>query len=156
MEAGAPQGEAQMRRILVIANRTCPCEPLSEEIVTRAARGPTEVLIVAPALNSRIRHLFSDADAAVAAAEERLAATVESLRQSGVRATGGVGDADPAQALEDALREFPAEELIISTHPAGLSHWLERGLLERAQERFAGPVTHIVSRYGLDTAGSTH
>ncbi len=149
MEAGAPQGEAQMRRILVIANRTCPCEPLSEEIVTRAARGPTEVLIVAPALNSRIRHLFSDA-------EERLAATVESLRQSGVRATGGVGDADPAQALEDALREFPAEELIISTHPAGLSHWLERGLLERAQERFAGPVTHIVSRYGLDTAGSTH
>jgi len=152
MEAGTPGGEADVRRILVIANRTCPCEPLNDEIMSRSARGPTEVLIVAPALNSRIRHLFSDADAAVAAAEERLAATVESLRQRGVSAGGGVGDADPAQALDDALREFTADELLISTHPPGRSHWLERGLLERAQARFDGPVTHLVSEYGLDAA----
>lgn len=151
MEAGGAV-EGQRRRILVIANRTCPCEPLSDELVSRAARGPTEVLIVAPALNSRIRHLFSDADAAVTAAEERVASTVEALRRRGVHATGGVGDADPAQALEDALFEFAADDLIVSTHPPGRSHWLERGLVDRAHERFDGPVTHIVSEYGLDEA----
>jgi hypothetical protein len=46
--------------------------------------------------------------------------------------------------IEDALRTFRPDELIISTHPPGRSHWLERGVVERARERFALPLTHIV------------
>ncbi len=42
-------------------------------------------------------------------------------------ATGEIGDGDPIQAIEDAVRTFRPDELIISTHPAGRSHWLERG-----------------------------
>ena len=48
------------------------------------------------------------------------------------------------QAIEDALRTFRPDELIISTHPVGRSHWLERGVVEKARERFALPVTHVV------------
>ena len=46
--------------------------------------------------------------------------------------------------MEDALRTFGADEIIISTHPEGRSHWLERGIVEAARERFAVPITHVV------------
>ena len=46
--------------------------------------------------------------------------------------------------MEDALRRFPADEVIISTHPPGRSNWLERDVVERARERFDMPVTHVV------------
>jgi hypothetical protein len=34
--------------------------------------------------------------------------------------------------------------LIISTHPEGRSNWLERGVVERARERFEIKLTHVV------------
>jgi GABA permease len=65
------------------------------------------------------------------------------MRDAGVEADGEVGDGDPLQAIEDALRTFRPDELIVSTHPPGRSHWLERGVVEKARERFALPVTHV-------------
>jgi hypothetical protein len=46
--------------------------------------------------------------------------------------------------MEDALRLFGADEIIISTHPEGRSHWLERGVVTGARERFAVPIQHVV------------
>jgi GABA permease len=46
--------------------------------------------------------------------------------------------------MEDALRTFGADEIIISTHPEGRSHWLERGIVESARARFDAPITHVV------------
>jgi GABA permease len=136
-------------RILVIANRTCPCSALADEIARRAADGRTDVLVVAPALNSRLRHLVSDVDKAVARAQERVGLAVTDLRYRGLSAHGQVGDANPLLAIDDALVEFPATEIVIATHPAGQSHWLERGLIEKARARFDVPITHIVSSHGL-------
>ena len=62
----------------------------------------------------------------------------------GVEARGEVGDGDPLQAIEDALRTFGADEIIISTHPEGRSNWLERGVVEHARERFPVPIMHVV------------
>ena len=59
-------------------------------------------------------------------------------------ASGEVGDADPVQAIEDALRTFGPDVIIISTHPEGRSNWLERGVVSTARERFAVPITHVV------------
>ena len=61
-----------------------------------------------------------------------------------IEARGEVGDGDPLQAIEDALRTFGADEIVISTHPAGRSNWLERGVVGAARERFDVPVTHVV------------
>ena len=47
-------------------------------------------------------------------------------------------------AIEDALRTFGADEIIISTHPEGRSPWFERGVVDKARERFAVPITHVV------------
>lgn len=96
-----------------------------------------------------MRHWVSDSDGAVQAAHERLASAVEELQQRGVNARGEVGDAEPLHAIEDALVSFEAEQILLSTHPPGRSHWLEKGLVEQAQERFEAPVTHLVSGYGL-------
>jgi hypothetical protein len=62
----------------------------------------------------------------------------------GVFARGDVGDGDPIQAVDDALRIFPATEIIVSTHPAGRSNWLEKGVVDRCTQRFRLPVTHVV------------
>lgn len=133
------------RRILVVANETVGAEALAALLRTRAAGMREDVLVVCPALNSRLRTWTSDEDRARDAAAQRLEASVASLTASGVRATGIVGDGDPLQALEDALRTFPADEIVISTHPPGRSHWLERGVVAEAERRYDVPVTHVVS-----------
>ena len=46
--------------------------------------------------------------------------------------------------MEDALRTFGADEIVISTHPEGRSNWLERGVVNAARERFEVPITHVV------------
>ena len=99
---------------------------------------------MAPALNSRLRHIFADIDAAYSAAEERLAESVDALRAVGIGAAGAVGDSDPVQAIEDALVEFEATEIVISTHPPERSNWLEKRVVERATERFEIPIAHVV------------
>ena len=77
-------------------------------------------------------------------AQKRLDASLERLRSGGIDARGEVGDAEPLQAMEDALRLFGADEIIISTHPEGRSHWLEKNIVQAARERFAVPITHVV------------
>jgi hypothetical protein len=133
-----------VNRILVIANETVAGTALRDEVVSRARDGASEVLVVTPALNSRIRHWTSDEDGARAQAQDRLEASLASLGASGVRAKGQVGDDDPLQAIGDALRTFPADEIIVSTHPPGRSNWLERDLVGRARETYPCKITHVV------------
>ena len=130
-----------MTRILVIANETIESSILHETILARAG---AEVLIVAPALNSRLRHWLSDDTEARRAAEERLGRSLERLTADGIDASGRIGDADPLQAIDDALHLFRADEIAIATHPEGRSNWLARNLVTRARLRFARPVVHIV------------
>ena len=142
--ASAHRGGPGERRILVIANETVGGGPLRKQIEERSDGYDTTVLVVSPALNSPIRHWASDEDPAREEAQRRLEASLERLRRNGIEASGEVGDADPLQAIEDAVRTFGPDEIIISTHPEGRSHWLERGVVTRARERFAVPITHVV------------
>jgi GABA permease len=130
-------------RILVVANETVGGPELLDA-VREVARSSSRVFVVSPALNSPLRHWASDEDEARAKAQERLGASLASMRASGLDAEGDVGDGDPIQAIEDAIRTFRPDELIVSTHPEGRSHWLERGVVERARERFDIPLTHVV------------
>jgi len=132
------------RRILVIANETVGGHTLRSAILERSLDVREEVLVVTPALNSPLKHWVSDEDGARAAAQERLERSLAQLAEAGVEARGEVGDGDPLQAIEDALRTFGADEIIISTHPEGRSNWLERGVVSSAHERFAVPITHVV------------
>jgi hypothetical protein len=101
--------------------------------------GDADVFVVAPALNSRLRHWLSDDDGARRTAAERLVACLDRLEREGVRAQGRIGDADPLQAIADALPTFAADEIVIAAHPEG-SHGLADRLASRARERFALPI----------------
>ena len=142
----APQhrGGEDERRILVVANETVGGAALRECIGKKSEGYREQVLVVCPALNSPLRHWVSDEDEARVAAQRRVESSLERLAEDGITARGEVGDADPLQAIEDAMRTFGPDEVIISTHPEGRSHWLERGIVAAARERFDVPITHVV------------
>jgi hypothetical protein len=134
----------QPRRILLVAGEAADAESLPRTMQARA-RGAAQILVVAPALNSRLRHWTSDEDGARVAAEARLRRCLARLREQGVRAEGVVGDADPLQAVADTLPAFPADELVIATGPARGARRLHRSVVERARSRFGLPVLHVVA-----------
>jgi len=140
----ARRGGENERRILVIANETVGGEELLTILRSKAEGVQANVLVVCPALNSQVRTWTSDEDGARAAAQLRLDASLTQLARDGIPAAGEVGDGDPLQAIEDALRTFGADEIVISTHPEGRSHWLAHNVVGAARDRFAVPITHVV------------
>ena len=141
---GRARSDDGKRRILVVANETLLGKPLREEIMHRAQGRPAEVRVVCPALNTKIKYWVSDEDEARRQAHERLGEVLAQLSRESIQAQGDIGDSDPVQAIEDALRVFPADEVIVSTHPYGRSNWLEQDVVGRSRERFSLPITHVV------------
>jgi hypothetical protein len=123
-------------------------EPISADAL-RSAVGEedadsAEVLVVAPALNSKKRFFLADPDPAIERAETVQEETVERLDEGGIDAAGDTGEEDPLLALQDALVTFEADEIVLFTHASGKRNWLEDGLVEQAEERFDAPVRHMV------------
>jgi hypothetical protein len=131
--------------VLVIANETIGSERLRGEVCLRAGGCESEVLVVVPALNTPIRHWTNDDDDARANARRRLDEEIAALAELGLGARGAVGADDPLQAVDDALRTFPADEIIIATHPEGRSNWLEGDLVGRVRAAYGLPVTHVIA-----------
>lgn len=141
----APHSTDETRRILVVANQTAAGRELLEEIRNRCRGGDCEVLLVSPALvGSRAERWASDIDAGLDLARERMTRSVTALRGVGVEVRAEVGDPDPNMAIEDALRVFPADEIVISTLPPGESRWLEHDVVERTRREVELPMTHVV------------
>src|SRR5437870_1491224 len=108
--AASPPGE---HRILVVANETVGGADLLSEIRKRSEGAQARILVVVPALNSPLRHWASDEDGARAAAQLRLEQSLAGMHSFGLDATGEIGDGDPIQAIEDAVRTFRPDELIL-------------------------------------------
>jgi hypothetical protein len=130
-------------RILALVSEPVSGEAL-EQVVGPERAQAAEVLVVAPALNTRTRFMFSDTDEAIGRAEEVQEETVERMDEQGVDAAGDTGESDPLQAIEDALQTFEADEIVLFTHAGGDRNWLEEGLVDDAKERFEPPVRHLV------------
>jgi hypothetical protein len=131
------------KRILALVS-----EPVSGDAL-RQAVGPqhaddAEVLVVAPALNTRTRFLMSDVDDAIERAEAVEEETVERMEEQGIDAAGDTGESDPLLALQDALATFDADQIVLFTHSGGRANWLEEGVVDEARERFDRPVEHVV------------
>lgn len=132
-------------RLLVIANETVEGEALQEEIRDRCRNRSCEILVVTPALvGSRASHWASDVDEAIELARQRMELSLIAIDRLGLKARGEIGDSDPNVAIEDALRVFPADEILISTHPPHRSRWLEHGVVEWARDEIDLPITHVV------------
>ena len=151
--SASPVPGASPRKVLVIANETCAARGVVEEVRYRGGPG-AEVMIVAPALaRSRLEHwLSSDLERRRADALVRLDASVSAFAAAGITAQGALGDADPLQALDDAIRTFDPDEVVISTHPPQRSNWLERQVVARARSRYELPITHVVVDLELEAS----
>lgn len=130
------------RRILVVTTATTPSTDVEAVVRTRSG-DDAEVYVVAPASKiSWLDRLTNAEDDARHDAAER-AETAAAAAPGDVE--GHVGDVDPLLAIEDALRTFPADEIVVLMAPDEQATWLEQGLGENAAERFSIPVTPLVS-----------
>jgi hypothetical protein len=144
-EAGRRGAPSAGRRVLVVANRTLHSEELKAGMRDEALR-ESELRVIVPILVSRVRYLASDVDTELAQARERLAAALAWAQSEGLRVSGKVGDPIAALgAIEDELRAFGADEVLISTYPKGTSNWLETNIVKRLREELDIPVTHVVA-----------
>jgi nucleotide-binding universal stress UspA family protein len=126
------------RRILLVATQPVAGEDLHDVV-------DAEVVVVAPALIGRLGYWTGDDRRSRRDAEKRLELCLESLRESGVEARGSVGDADPLQAIEDALSEFDADAIVVATHSDRRPNWLAHDIVGRAQRRFSRPIGQIAA-----------
>jgi hypothetical protein len=129
------------RKILALVSEPISGDALRSALGEDAAEA--EVMVVAPALDSRVRFWTSDNDDAIARADAVQQESVERLSEDGVDAVGDTGESDPLLALQDALATFPAEEIVIVTRPEGEQNWAEEDLVEQARERFSVPVRQM-------------
>jgi hypothetical protein len=137
-----------VRRILVVTTVPVPGDRLRAELGARGD-GDVEVRVISPASDvSRLEWLANDEDDARAEAERKAEQTARSADARVVDA--GVGDPDPLKAIEDALREWPADEVVVITPPEDEANWLESDA-DEARERFGAPITHLK----LSPSGST-
>jgi hypothetical protein len=119
-----------------------PATALRESVRAHAGED-AETLVVAPASDiSRLDWLTNADDEARIHAAERADELAEAEPTDDVEFR--VGDSDALKAIEDALRTFAADELIVVTLHDEDARWLEKGSAEAALDRFALPVTDLV------------
>lgn len=128
-------------KLLVLTSEPVSARQLREATGRDLDPGEVEVMVVAPALQeSALRFWLSDADEAIAKAEQVSRRTVRDLDQEGVAATGDSGDSDPEKAIEDALQTFSADRIVLFTHPDSERRYREDVDVEAIGRRFSLPV----------------
>src|SRR4051812_43712070 len=129
------------KRLLIAAGEAADSADALPFGVRELIEAADEVLVVTPALPTRFEWLASATDKAREQADERLREVLTQIEKLGTEADGDVGADDPMLAFEDALRDFPADHILVGLRAPDRAGWQERGLLDQLLERFARPVT---------------
>jgi len=135
-----------VNHILVVANETVAGPSLIEALKRRAAGGTDLITVLAPVSHPQAGYVVYE-DTRLAAAGRRLDRTLAALREAGITAHGLVVEADPADAVRDAIAMLDPRptEIVVSTHPKERSGWLRRKVIDRIREVAKGlPVEHVV------------
>jgi hypothetical protein len=125
-----------MSRVLIVAHRTAATPPLLAAVRERAAQSPCEFTLLVP-------RPYWDADTEESALTLELALPLLD-EAAGGHVEGLVGDTDPFAAVQGALQRTPFDEIIVSTLPTHVSHWLRMDLPARVR-RLGVPVTVVTA-----------
>ena len=132
-------------RLLVVAGETIAAPRVLERIRELVGDREASAFVVAPALTSSGVNLAAgDIDDDIERARRRLRESEEALRELGIESQGEVGDSDPSLALEDALRRFEADQVVIAAREGDSARFLEADALEKTPGDLGRPVTQIV------------
>jgi hypothetical protein len=131
------------KKLLVVATAPVSAGRLKEAVRSHSGVD-AEIRIVAPASDvSPLQWLANDEDSAREEAAQVADNAQRAVRPEAARTESEVGDTDPVQAIEDALRTFPADEVLVVTRRNDEPGWLEQDFAEEARERFGVPVTRL-------------
>ena len=122
----ADERPAEELRVLVVAEDGGSGSELLQVLTGRAAGRRAVVQVVSPP------------------SAERLAASLLAMRSVGLDATGEAVEGGPGPALEEAVRRFRPDELVVSSGPTD-SRWIEPGFVDWARERFDLPVVAVAA-----------
>src|SRR4051812_48778120 len=131
------------KKILALVSEPVSADALRSAVGAEEA-DDAEVLVVAPALNSKKRFFPAAPDPAIERADVVQEETVERLNEEGIDAAGDTGEEAPLLALQDALVTYDADEIVLFTHADSAQNWAEEGLVDEASKRFSVPVRHLV------------
>lgn len=136
-----PSGDK--RHILVVATERLGGKGLREELSGLEGSG-IELDVLAPILSSRSHYWASDYNHEREEARVRLEASLAWAAEQGFVARGEVGDPDPLVAIEDELRDFGADAVIIATHPRERASWLPNRMIDHLSRELDIPVKQIL------------
>ena len=123
-------------RVLIVAYRTAATPLLLNAVRARANRSPCSFTLLMPR-----PYWDPDTDEAVVTLE----LAIPLLEQAaGGHVDGVIGNNDPFVAVREAITNIGFDEILISTLPARVSHWLRRDLPRRV-EQFGLPVTVVTA-----------
>jgi hypothetical protein len=129
-------------KILVLTTEPVTADQLRAALPADSDPQEAEVMVVAPALHKNaLRFWVSDADEAISRADDVSHQSVEQLGADGVSASGDTGEGDPDEAIEDALKTFPADRILVFTRPDSEQRYKEDVDPDELQKRFGVPVT---------------
>ncbi|MGZ4248116.1 MAG: hypothetical protein ACXVUE_07395 [Solirubrobacteraceae bacterium] len=131
------------RHILVVAERPLAGDELRRQLQPEPGVA-VELDVLSPIMASRAHHWAGDIDRERKQARVRLEASLTWAMGHGFAAKGEIGDPDAMVAIEDELREFGADEVIIVTHPSERTSWLANRMLTHLKKQLDVPVREIV------------
>lgn len=135
------------RHVLVIANEPLAGEELRQRIIGSGSDDRrVELDVLAPVLTSRTHLAYTDIDESMRQARDRLEQSLAWARSQGLLVHGSIGDSDPAASIEDELREFGADEVIVVTADGKADHWQEQDQLRRLRAELDVPVVHVATK----------
>lgn len=137
-------GGTDERHILVVVDGTAVDEAVVGAIEEASTGYRKRVLVVCPARVSQIDRWTSAVDGARAQARHYLDESLARFGDLGIEARGEIGDEDPLRAIEDALRTFGADTILIVTTSEGVEGSAARDVEAGARARFALPITRVV------------
>jgi hypothetical protein len=141
---GAPANGAD-GTVLAFLNEVAGGRRLLEAVRERVDSGVERVAVAAPQ-NQPIAGQIVNRDEVRDAALSRVEVTQAVLREFGIESAGAVMDPDPSLALDDSIRAFTPNEVLLSCLYDSRFGLTRKDLVEWAKQRFDVPITHIQVR----------
>jgi hypothetical protein len=128
------------KKVLVVTTVAADEAKLREELAEA-----DEIRVVAPAANvSWLSWLTNAEDDARGEAARAAAQVADALRgEARVEVDSTSQNTDAAEDVTDALRTFPADEIVVLTRPGEDTSWLEDEAVRAAVDAHGIPVRHL-------------
>jgi hypothetical protein len=134
------------KRVLVVAHRTAATPALLDAVRERAARGPATFTLLVPNPAHGLHRVVDPEDQEENEAQTVLDLALPLLEDAAAgHVDGMIGDAEPLNAIQDAVNLHGFDEIIISTLPKRVSRWLHIDLPSKVNG-LGLPVTTVTAK----------